>query len=190
MLFFTIFIIIFLGRAGSSIFGYELLNTDEFIIGAKAMRLIDGYPITQFDGATSGILNAIFLTWPNLFNLDISYISIRISGILAISLIIYFTFKIVSRCVEKKFSIALIFPLVLFFAFTKDPDFLHYSNELISILLILISLNYYFSTFEKQNSFNLIISSMSLGLVLFAKMQFFPVACLIIFFINYKLLFI
>ena len=70
MLFFTIFIIIFLGRAGSSIFGYELLNTDEFIIGAKAMRLIDGYPITQFDGATSGILNAIFLTWPNLFNLD------------------------------------------------------------------------------------------------------------------------
>ena len=54
-----IFIIIFVGRSNCSIFGYEFLNTDEFVIGAKSMRLIDGFSITQFDGDTSGILNSI-----------------------------------------------------------------------------------------------------------------------------------
>ena len=185
-----IFVIIFFGRFNSSIFGYELLNTDEFVIGAKAMRLIDGFPFTQFDGDTSGVLNAIFLTWPSLFNLDISYVSIRLSSILAVSLIIYFTYKIIYRCLDRNLSILFIFPLILFFSFTKDPDFLHYTNELISILLIVISLNYYLNQYKKKNTLNLIIASVSLGLVLFAKMQFFPVACLIIFFINFKLLFI
>lgn len=185
-----IFVIIFFGRFNSSIFGYELLNTDEFVIAAKAMRLIDGFPFTQFDGDTSGVLNAIFLTWPSLFNLDISYVSIRLSSILAVSLIIYFTYKIVYRCLDRNLSILLIFPLILFFSFTKDPDFLHYTNELISILLIVISLNYYLKLYKKKTTLNLIIASVSLGLVLFAKMQFFPVACLIIFFINFKLLFI
>jgi hypothetical protein len=184
-----IFLIIFFGRVNSSIFGYELLNTDEFVIGAKAMRLTDGFSFTQFDGDTSGVLNAIFLTWPGLFNLDISYISIRLSGILVVSLIIYNTYKIILRCLDRTFSILLIFPLILFFSLTKDPDFLHYTNELISILLIVVSLNYYFNRYKKKN-LNLIIASFFLGLVLFAKMQFFPVACLIIFFINFKLLFI
>ena len=173
----------------SSIFGYEFLNTDEFVIGAKAMRLIDGLSPTKFDGATSGILNAFFLTWPRLFNLDISYISIRISAILAISLMIYFTYKIVSRNLDKAMSILVLTPLILFFSLTKDPDFLHYTNELISILLIVGALNFYFQDFDSKDSSLLIISSILLGFVIFAKMQFYPIACLIIAFINFKLLF-
>ena len=102
MILLIFFILIFLGRANSSVFGYEFLNTDEFVIGAKAMRLIDNFPITKFDGDTSGILNAIFLTWPNLFNLDISYLSIRITGIFAISCSLYFTYKIINQNLEKK----------------------------------------------------------------------------------------
>ena len=190
MSFILIFLFILIGRINSSIFGFQLLNTDEFVIGAKAMRLINGFSITEFDGATSGILNAIFLTWPNLFGIDVTYLSIRLSGVIAVSLIIYFTFKIMTRYLEKYLSILLIFPLVLFFSLTKDPDFLHYTNELISILLIIISLNYYFLSYEKYNPLYLIIASVSLGLVLFAKMQFFPVACLIIAFINLRFLLI
>ena len=159
MIFFFTFLIIFLGRMNSSIFGYEFLNTDEFVIGAKAMRLIDGLSPTKFDGATSGILNAFFLSWPRLFNLDISYISIRISAILAISLMIYFTYKIVSRNLDKAMSILVLTPLILFFSLTKDPDFLHYTNELISILLIVGALNFYFQDFDSKDSSLLIISS-------------------------------
>lgn len=190
MSFVLIFLSIFIGRLGSSIFGYQLLNTDEFVIGAKAMRLTNGFPISEFDGATSGILNAIFLTWPKLFGMDVTYLSIRLSGIFALSLIIFFTYKIISKYLEKNLSIFLIFPLVLFFSLTKDPDFLHYTNELISILLIVFSFYYYFLAYEKNSPFYLIIASVSLGLVLFAKMQFFPVACVIITFINFKLLFL
>ena len=108
------------------------------------MRLINDFSITKFDGDTSGILNAIFLTWPGMFDLDISYLSIRISGILTISLIIYFTFKIIDLKLDRKFSIILSLPLIIFFSLTKDPDFLHYTNELISTLLIIISIFLYF----------------------------------------------
>ena len=119
MSFVLIFLSIFIGRLGSSIFGYQLLNTDEFVIGAKAMRLTNGFPISEFDGATSGILNAIFLTWPKLFGMDVTYLSIRLSGIFALSLIIFFTYKIISKYLEKNLSIFLIFPLVLFFSLTR-----------------------------------------------------------------------
>ena len=55
----------------SSILGYEFLNTDEFVIGAKALRLVKIILMYEFDGDTSGILNALFLTWPDLFNLEL-----------------------------------------------------------------------------------------------------------------------
>ncbi len=189
-MFLLIFILILLGRLNSSIFGFELLNTDEFIIGAKAMRLINDFSITKFDGDTSGILNAIFLTWPGMFDLDISYLSIRISGILAISLIIYFTFKIIDLKLDRKFSIILSLPLIIFFSLTKDPDFLHYTNELISTLLIIISIFLYFKNIEQIDNFKLSFISLILGSVLFSKMQFFPIACLIFLLINFKSLFL
>ena len=69
----TLVLILFtllLGRANSSLLGYEFLNTDEFVIGAKALRLVqNNYNLYEFDGDTSGLLNAIFLTWPNILTL-------------------------------------------------------------------------------------------------------------------------
>ncbi len=185
-----IFILVLLGRYNSSLLGYELLNTDEFVIAAKASRLLNEYSFYEFDGDTSGILNALFLLWPSLFNLEISYLSIRISSILAVTLILYFTFKTICINTEKKFSYLLIAPLILFFSLSKDPDFLHYTNELISILLIVISLFIYFKHYKNLTNLHLFVISFFLGSVLFAKMQFFPVACILIAFINLKILLI
>ena len=78
MNFLIICILVMLGRYNSSLVGYELLNTDEFVIAAKASRLLNEYSFYEFDGDTSGILNALFLLWPGLFSLEISYLSIRI----------------------------------------------------------------------------------------------------------------
>ena len=179
-----------LGRYNSSLLGYELLNTDEFVIAAKASRLLKEYSFYEFDGDTSGILNALFLLWPSLFSLEISYLSLRISSILAITLILYFTFKTIRINTEKKFSYLLIAPLILFFSLTKDPDFLHYTNELISILLIVISLFIYFKHYKNFTNLHLFLISFFLGSVLFAKMQFFPVACILIAVISLKILLI
>ena len=145
MSFIFIISIIFLGRVNSSLLGYEFLNTDEFLIGSKVLRLIkNNYNFYEFDGDTSGILNGIFLIWPGLLNLDITYLSIRLSAVMAVSLILYFTYKVLCLNTKKISSIFLFLPLLLFFALTKDPDFLHYANELITTLLILVSLYVYF----------------------------------------------
>ena len=87
MYFFPIALVLFLGRFNSSLLGYEFLNTDEFAIGAKALRfIINDFNFYQFDGDTSGLLNALFLIWPNILNLDITYLSIRLSAIFVLSL--------------------------------------------------------------------------------------------------------
>lgn len=189
MILFLILLLIFFGRFNSSIFGYELLNTDEFVIAAKASRLMSDYSFYEFDGDTSGILNAVFLMWPGLLNFDLTYLSLRLSAVLAVSLLLFFTYKIISLYCGKKLTFFLSLPIILFFAFTKDPDFLHYTNELISILLILISLFIYLKHFDNLNSLRIFLISSVLGLVLFAKMQFFPIACLLILTINLKFIF-
>ena len=181
----TLVLILFtllLGRANSSLLGYEFLNTDEFVIGAKALRLVqNNYNLYEFDGDTSGLLNAIFLTWPNIFNIDITYLSIRLSAILSITIILFFTFKLIHQNLGKKLSFVIFIPLLLFFSLTKDPDFLHYTNELITTLLIVISLYLIFKEKKITKPDKAFFISFTLGSVLFAKMQFFPVAAIIVF---------
>ena len=184
MSFFIILAIIILGRINSSLLGYQFLNTDEFVIGAKALRFVkNDFNFYEFDGDTSGILNAIFLTWPNLLNLDITYLSIRLSAILAISLILYFTYKTIEKKLDKKLVLIIFTPLVLFFSLSKDPDFIHYTNELIATLLIIISLFLILNDKQTLKLKKAFLISFVLGSVLFAKMQFFPVAVMILFFL-------
>ena len=179
MLLIFIFTLLFFGRLNSSLLGYEFFNTDEFVIGAKALRLIkNNFNVHEFDGDTSGILNALFLTWPNFLSLDITYFSIRLSAVFTLSLILYFTFKIVSQNLEKKISLLIFLPLILFFAFSKDPDFLHYTNELIATLLFVISFYFLFTGNEILTKKKAFLISFFSGSVLFAKMQFFPVAAI------------
>ncbi len=189
MLFFSITLLVFLGRINSSIFGYELLNTDEFVIGAKANRLLSEYKFYEFDGDTSGILNALFLLWPGIFDLEISYLSIRISSVIIVGLILFFTCKIIYLFSDKKESLLLSIPLILFFSFTKDPDFLHFTNEMVSTLLIISSLYIYLKNYNQLSFQQLFSISFLSGSVLFAKMQFFPVACILVFVINIRVLF-
>ena len=179
MSFLIILLTITFGRSNSTLLGYEFLNTDEFVIGAKALRLVkNNFNLYEFDGDTSGLLNALFLTWPKIFDFDVSYLSIRITSILIISLILYFTYKIITANLKKKLGLILFLPLVLFFAFSKDPDFIHYTNELIATLLIMISI-YLITSNEKVLKLKNFLISFILGSVLFAKMQFFPVAIII-----------
>ncbi len=182
MIFFLILTVLFLGRINSSILGYEFLNTDEFVIGAKALRLIkNNFNIYEFDGDTSGILNALFLTWPDFFGLDITYLSIRLSAIIILSGILFFTFKIISYDLKKDISYILFIPLLLFYSFSKDPDFLHYTNELVASFLLILTYYFMFTDGQILKAKKAIIISFLSGSIIFAKMQFFPVAALNIF---------
>ena len=45
---------------------------------ANAVRFdLNKYNIFDFDGTSSGILNTLVLNWPNIFGLDVTYLSTR-----------------------------------------------------------------------------------------------------------------
>ena len=182
-----IFLTIFFGRLNSSLLGYEFLNTDEFAIGAKGIRIIkDNLNFYEFDGDTSGILNVLFLIWPDFFGFDITYLSIRLSAILILSLILLYVFKSIYLFNNIKNSLIFLLPILLFFSFTKDPDFLHYTNELVACLLITFSIFRFLKNREKESlrekNFlkDTLLISIPAGSVLFAKMQFYPLAAVFI----------
>ncbi len=187
MILILIFLTIFLGRLNSSLLGYEFLNTDEFAIGAKGIRIIkDNFNFHEFDGDTSGILNVLFLIWPDFFGFDITYLSIRLSAILILSLILFYVFKSISLFNDSKSSFIFLLPILLFFSLTKDPDFLHYTNELVACLLITFSIYHFLKSREKDLSReknllkDTLLTSVPAGSVLFAKMQFYPLASVLI----------
>tara|TARA_B100000963_G_scaffold119932_1_gene104508 strand:- start:1921 stop:3882 length:1962 start_codon:yes stop_codon:yes gene_type:complete len=189
-MFFIFFFLILICRSNSSLLGYEFLNTDEFVIGAKALRLVNSnFNFYEFDGDTSGVLNALFLVWPSLLGLDITYLSIRISAILAITISVFIIFKTLSLFVLEKEKYLIFLPILIFFCLTKDADFLHYTNELVTVTLILSSLYFYLKNYQNlQTKYLFLIGTLS-GAVIFAKMQFFPISLFFILMISLKLVF-
>ena len=96
MNFLLIIFIVIIGRANSSLLSYSVLNPDESQMMSNALRLINNnFKIYEFDGTTSGILNSLVLTWPSLFNFDITFFSTRLTAIVLVSFILYLTFKII-----------------------------------------------------------------------------------------------
>ena len=177
MNFLLIIFIVIIGRANSSLLSYSVLNPDESQMMSNALRLINNnFKIYEFDGTTSGILNSLVLTWPSLFNFDITFFSTRLTAIVLVSFILYLTFKIIRHEVDLIKSVALSGPLVLFFALTKDPDYIHYSSELVSCFLLVLSYWILIKNYKKSINSSYVTVPFLLGLVLFAKIQFFPVA--------------
>ena len=177
MNFFLIILVVILGRANSSLLSYSTMNPDESQMMSNALRLVNNnFKIYEFDGTTSGILNSLVLSWPSLLNFDITFFSTRLTAIVLVSSILYFTFKIIRHEIDLSKSIVLISPLVLFFALTKDPDYLHYSSELVSCFLLVSSYWVFTKNYIKSQNYTCVVVPFLLGLVLFAKIQFFPVA--------------
>lgn len=178
MFFIITFLILILGRANSSLLGFEILNPDETQMIANAIGIASrDYNIVYFDGNSSGVFNSLILVWPKIFGLDITFLTTRISAIILLSLIIFLTFRILKQNMNNSVSYLLILPLIIFFSFTKDPDFLHYSSELLSTFIIILSY-WLFIKFEENNSKNFFyfLIPVILSFIFFSKIQFAPVA--------------
>ena len=185
LVFFTIFSFILFARASSFLFGYELLNIDESQMIANAIRLqLNGFNIFEFDGTSSGFLNSLILTWPSLLGLDITYLSTRFTALILISLTLYFCFLYLRFEVNKLISFLIISPALLLFSLTNDPDYQHYSSELLSTLFIIITLYGFRSYIETNKIYSLLVGLFLLGLVIFSKTQIIPTAIILCFSIS------
>lgn len=184
-------LVIFLGRFDSSLLSYQILNPDESQMMANAIRLhSNNFLLHEFDGTSSGILNSLILTWPVILNLDITFLSTRFTAVILLSAIVYLTMRIISLDLDKKNSFLFILPILLFFSFTKDADFLHYSSELLSTIFLLAGFLNFKKFIKSKKKLNLILSMFFLGSILFAKIQIFPAAAIFAFLILIYLIFI
>ena len=132
-MFILIFIFLLIFRSNSTLLSFENLNPDEAQMIANAINLFyKNFNILEFDGTTSGILNSLILIWPKILNLEITYLTARLTSIFLISLIIFFVFKILYLQTKKtKISLFLLLPTLIFFYLLK-----------IQILFITVA-NYY-----------------------------------------------
>ena len=175
IIFFTIFLFLLIARANSYLLSYEILNIDESQMMANAIRFdLNKYNIFDFDGTSSGFLNSLVLNWPNIFGLDVTFLSTRLTAIFILSIIFYLIFLYFKNELGKFLSILVIAPGLIFFSFTNDPDYQHYSSELLSTLFIVFCL-FSLKTFTKKPFYNL-MGFLPLGLILFSKSQIIPTA--------------
>ena len=175
IIFFTIFLFLLIARANSYLLSYEILNIDESQMMANAVRFdLNKYNIFDFDGTSSGFLNSLVLNWPNIFGLDVTFLSTRLTAIFILSIIFYLIFLYFKNELGKFLSILVIAPGLIFFSFTNDPDYQHYSSELLSTLFIVFCL-FSLKTYTKKPFYNL-MGFLPLGLILFSKSQIIPTA--------------
>ena len=176
IIFFTIFLFLLIGRTSSFLLSYEILNVDESQMMANAIRFhLNGYNIFDFDGTSSGFLNSLVLNWPNIIGLDVTFLSTRLTAVVILSFIFYLIFLYFKIELGKFLSLLLITPGVILFSFTGDPDYQHYSSELLSTLFIVFAL-YGIKKNSFKESFFYSITFLFLGLIVFSKSQMVPTA--------------
>lgn len=158
------------------------LNPDEAQMAANTLRItFHGFNWNALDGTTVGPLSSVILLWPHIIGWDVTFSTTRLTaGVLLffVCSLLYFAIKILGG---RFLALLFLAPLVVFYAFTKRPDFLHYSSELLS-LFFLVAANYFavsISTDRNKNAhrvYSFLCIGILLGAVPFAKLQATPLA--------------
>lgn len=185
MFFLLFFFLILFIRSNSSILGNEVLNIDESQMIANAIKLsLNKFNILEFDGTSSGFLNSLILTWPDFFGLDITNLTTRLTAIIILALIFFIIFLYFKKDLSNNTVPALIvLPGLMFFSFTRDPDFQHYSSELLSTLFIVLAIFLNKLNIILKNKYYNILSIICLSLIFFSKTQLISTSVIIFLFI-------
>ena len=161
------------------------LNPDEAMVSANAMRIwAGGMNWNNLDPATAGPLNSAVLVWPYLLGLDVTVSTTRMMGTAIISSVPVLLFLGIRCLTDTEIAVISIFPLFVFFASTSYPDFVHYSSEHLSVMLLSAGIYGFLRILsvkldEKGQMGVPLLSALSLGLIFFAKLQAVPLAFLV-----------
>ncbi len=168
------------------------LNPDEsmFITGAYSLSNNLVY-WEEIDGCTSGPFNFYIINaFCEIFNQPYDYISARICSVLLILFSYTFSYFANKNLFNNKISLLCHVPIVIYFSTTENYDFLHYSSELLAILIISILLFMYSKILDLKtipNSY-LVFIGLLFGFGLFTKLQAVPIFFFI--FLSFLVLFI
>jgi hypothetical protein len=158
------------------------LNPDEVQAAANALRIKEyGISWDAVDGNTVGPLNSLILGWPFFFGDDVTLSTVRLTALVLLSIIFVFTYLSLQIISGKFFAIVFSAPLALFYGLTRNPDFVHYNSELLSMSLLVlatwISIKIAIQkTVNQPGLFQVIFLGLAVGAVPFAKLQATPIA--------------
>ena len=132
----AVVIVLLHGRWASIVFPLSL-NPDESEAAANALRIkAVGFNWDALDGSTDGPLDSLAICWPHLFGWDATLGTTRLTGCILLILVCVCVYLSVKALSSRGYAALLTLPLMLFYAFTTDADFVHYSSELLPVCLL------------------------------------------------------
>ncbi len=176
-----------LARLPVLVFNREL-NADESQMLAQAMTLAkDPVYWRSVDGTTGGPLSSYFLIVVAFLRGGYDYITAHLGALLLVLLTLFFLFKALVSWFGAVRAAWGIFPSILFYGFTRYPDFVHYTSEHfpVAVLAACTWLTAVLDNSRKLSPFRALLLGALLALVPFGKIQAVPLAAAIAVYLFY-----
>lgn len=181
----TVFAFLLLARWPGFLKGH--LNVDEQQFIAGAMKLLQD-PIfwRSVDGTTSGPLNIYILTVPAFFGFNLDAATSRCVGLILVFIAVLGLYYSLRYLYSKAIARLSLIPVITTFALMREPDYIHYSSEHLSIAILSVALFIVCYSYSQGFIFkNIFVLGFLLGLTPFAKLQGTPISIITaIFFIH------
>ena len=152
------------------------LNIDEaqWTVSARSV-LTDPIIWRSTDMQTSGPLNALAISWPVLFGLTPSILTSRLTGLVLQSLTILGMASLIRRGEALSAGTAALLATAVALTLAGNPDFIHYSSELVSLaLIVLFCVVYVRLPIEAPAGLGLALCGLIATCLPFAKLQSAP----------------
>lgn len=151
------------------------INRDESQMVAQAMRFAhDLMPWRAVDGTTSGPVNSWFLLGARALGLKLDHQSAHAMAAVTLAaalLGLFFASRRHFGSIAATIALAI---AAAWLAFNQGPDFVHYSSEIVPLLLLSLAL-----LFGESSLMGACIGAFLLGLVPWAKLQAGPIAAVV-----------
>lgn len=160
------------------------LNPDESQLLSQAITLRH-HPVywKYVDGATMGPLSSYYVAIPGYFGVPLNYVVLRWTAFLCLLVSIVSGYFALENFFNARVARLALLPGITFLAFTTHADFLHATNEQLSLALIGLAIWQYSRIWRQQSLYsasNLFILGFVSSLVPFAKLQGTPTVLVLI----------
>jgi hypothetical protein len=156
----------------------QAYNPDEAQFASAAISAVTHpIPYEKWDPSTSGPLNIFPLLLPLAFGQEITLASGRIVATLALAVVSTFIFGFLARTIGFASALIGTIPFLAFHCTTANPDFVHYSSEMVPNAFL--ALGIFFTSFQIVKSTDIlftIASGASFACAPLAKWQTGPLA--------------
>jgi hypothetical protein len=167
------------------LFPHEL-NVDESQMLAQGMKfLVDPVPWRSVDGTSGGPLNSYLISFFLWLGIKPGYVFAHLLANALVCLQLLTAHQTILRLSlgSKKIAACGILPMVLFYGFTTQADYLHYSSELLPALLLALAFLFFVVWLDEHRdagrasrSLLLFLTGLAVGAAAFCKLQALPIA--------------